>query len=129
MDPKLAIALLANLPDCAGDSPIAQPDADRLSTAAAVQAAYRQGTSQPQPGALTIPSGSGMNYTGQNESLREHPGGVLVTWGYGIWGERVLQKENAIFLTQVENLIVGDPRKPESPGWRKQAAIGWSRHS
>jgi len=33
MGPKLAIALPANLPDCAGDSPIAQPDADRLSTA------------------------------------------------------------------------------------------------
>ena len=43
--------------------------------------------------------------------------------------ERVLQNENAIFLTQVENPIVGDPRKPESPGWRKQAAIGWNRHS
>jgi hypothetical protein len=34
MGPKLAIALPANLPDCAGDSPFAQPDADRLSTAA-----------------------------------------------------------------------------------------------
>lgn len=34
MGPKLAIALPANLPDCAGDSPIAQPDADRQSTAA-----------------------------------------------------------------------------------------------
>jgi len=28
MGPKLAIALPANLPDCAGDSPITQPDAD-----------------------------------------------------------------------------------------------------
>ncbi len=89
MGPKLAIALPANLPDYAGDSPIAQPDTDNLSAAAAVQPAYRRGTSQPQPGALTIPSGSGMNYTGQNESLREHPGRVLVTWGYGgmgVWG-------------------------------------------
>ena len=34
MGPKLAIALPVNLPDCAGDSPIAQPDADCLRTAA-----------------------------------------------------------------------------------------------
>jgi hypothetical protein len=52
MGPKLAIALPANLPDCAGDSPIAQPDADSLSAAATVQTAYRRSTSQLQPGAL-----------------------------------------------------------------------------
>jgi hypothetical protein len=32
MNPKLAIALPANLPDCAGNSPIAQPDAERHGT-------------------------------------------------------------------------------------------------
>ncbi|HYQ51282.1 MAG TPA: MliC family protein [Pseudomonas sp.] len=32
---------------------------------------------------VAVPSGSGMNYKGQNESFWEHQGEAAVTWGYG----------------------------------------------
>lgn len=32
---------------------------------------------------VAVPSGSGMNYKGQNESFWDHQGEALVTWGFG----------------------------------------------